>query len=237
MLHLQAYGGSDAGKLELHKTPLPDAIKYATELFISEGKDLDKELPQFADNYIRVQNLSQRGHTKRKDMPVIDTKDIKRFQKRIKNGFIDIVDPHPHDELHLEIDPFPVRLSGNQAKKWLQDGLKRNDGDAHDDKVNVKLETIPVGLLRPIQQQIYFDKSIANIAKDGSKGSRKFLGGDSVFIASADHKIIDGHHRFLTGMLIDPSIKVKVLVIDLPISKLLPLAVAYGDSIGNERNK
>lgn len=237
MLHLLAFGGSDAGQMELVKTSLPDAVDYADQLFKVNGLDMDKELPDFANNYVRAQNLANRGHTKRKNMPVIDTKDIKRFQKRLKNGFIDIVEPHPKDELHLEIDPFPMRLSGAQAQKWLQDGLKRNDGDAKDDKVNVKLATVPVGDLRPIQEQIYFDKSIGNIAEEGSAASRKFLKGDSVFIASADYRIIDGHHRFLTGMMIDPTIKVKVLVVDLPISKLLPLAVAYGDSIGNERNK
>lgn len=54
---------------------------------------------------------------------------------------------------------------------------------------------------------------------------------------SKDRYIIDGHHRFLTGMLIDPKMKVNVLMIDMPISELLPSSLDYSDTIGNVRNE
>ena len=38
------------------------------------------------------------------------------------------------------------------------------------------------------------------------------------------------------ALLLDSNMKVYVLEIDLPISKLLPLSIAYGDAIGNKRN-
>ena len=69
----------------------------------------------------------------------------------------------------------------------------------------------------------------------GPKESRKFLS-KSLVIASSGNFIIDVHHRFLTALLIDPTIKLKGIRIDLDINKLKALAVAYGDAIGNKRN-
>ena len=60
---------------------------------------------------------------------------------------------------------------------------------------------------------------------------------ENIYIVSSDNRIIDGHHRFLTSVLIDPRLKVNVLKIDMPIKKLLELTLAYTDAIGNVRNK
>ena len=43
----------------------------------------------------------------------------------------------------------------DQAKQWVSGGLAKNDGDAKDDIVNVKLKSVAVGKLVPIQEQIY----------------------------------------------------------------------------------
>ena len=56
-------------------------------------------------------------------------------------------------------------------------------------------------------------------------------------MVSKDDRIIDGHHRFLSAVLVDPAIQVTALEIDLPIKDLLPLTLAYTDAIGNVRNK
>ena len=121
---------------------------------------------------------------------------------------------------------------------WVNGGLAKNDGDAKDDIVNVSSESIAVGNLKPIQAQIYFDKSIKKISKDGVASSKNFMTSKfNNFIVSRDNRIIDGHHRFLTTVLIDPKIKVNCLKIDLPIRELLPLTLAYTDAIGNVRNK
>jgi hypothetical protein len=63
------------------------------------------------------------------------------------------------------------------------------------------------------------------------------LGNKTFFITSADNFIIDGHHRWLSGIVLDPNLKVNTLSIDLPIKDLLPMATAYGDAIGNKRNQ
>lgn len=230
----EATGGEEAGKLEIVKTDIKEARSFAEEVFSKNGFSLDEEIPNFDKNYMYAKNLAKLGTTKRHDMPVIDTADVKDLQHRLQNGYIDIKEPVSHDKISDE--PFPEGLHDRDAKLWLQNGLKVHDGDKEDDVVKVKLKSISVGDLKPIQKQIYFDKSITSTAEFGSKGTSDFLQNKSIFIASEDNYIIDGHHRFLSGVLIDPKMKVKVLSIDLPINVLLPLSLSYGDSVGNKRN-
>jgi hypothetical protein len=230
--------GAAAGKLELVKTNVDDAYAYAKSLFEKNGRDIDEELPHFKENYIIAQKQAGTGRTKRKDMPVIDAKDVKDFQRRLLAGKLDVRLPHDKHDITSSDDPFPEGLSGEEAKHFLEAGIKIHDGSKPDDKVNVNNTKITVGSLSPIQKQIYFDKSIAQIAKAGVENSKKFLtGGKTTFVTSSDQRIVDGHHRYLSGLLIDPTMKVNAISIDLPITKLLPLSLAYGDARGNKRNQ
>ncbi len=226
--------GQDAGNIELVNTSVEEARKYAEELMKENGRDLDTEIPDFDSNYVIAQKKAGMGRTVRKDMPVIDAPDVKKFQDRLAHGTIDL--HHPFGDDDLEEDPFPAGLSGDDATDWLHSGLKKNDGDEHDDKVPVETGKVRVGDLKPIQKQIYFDKSIAGAAENGAADSVKFFTTKTFFIVSTDNFIIDGHHRFLGAVLIDPDMEVQVLRIDLPIKELLPLSLAYGDAIGNKRN-
>lgn len=129
--------------------------------------------------------------------------------------------------LGLQRKEMPVILS------WQVDDFKK-----HLDKEKIKNKIIyqPVGDLKPIQGQIYFDKLIDSEIefggmKHGSKETKKTI------ITSKDGYIIDGHHRWATAMLTDPTIKVKTLSVDMDIHHLLEYAMQYGDSIGNIRNK
>jgi len=228
-------GQQSAGKLELVSTSIEKAYKYASDLFGQNNINIDKALPNFKKNYAVAQKKATTGKTQRKDMPVIDSSDVKALQTRLSNGYIDIAAPHA--PAIKNNDPFPQGLTGAAAERWLRNGLKQNDGakSNKDDVVKVNRGTIAVNKLKPIQKQIYFDKAVNSIAKFGSKASASHLG-KLIFITSADNYIIDGHHRFLSAMLIDPTMTVSVLSIDLPLSKLLPFALAYGDAIGNKRN-
>ena len=224
-------GGSDAGKLELLSTDVKKARAYGEKEFKKNGKELDKEIPDFDKNYIIAQQKAGIGKTKRKDMPVIASDDVKALLSKLKNGRIDIHAPF----YKKGDDPFPEGLSGKEAKDWVSHGMK--DGVKEDDVITVKLGKESAKNLKPIQQQIYFDNSIGKIAADGSKSSKAFLTKKSILVASTDNYIIDGHHRFLSAMLVDPDLQLPIVKIDLPISKLLPMALAYGDAIGNKRNK
>lgn len=228
--------GVAAVKLELVSTDVKAARKYAAKAFADEGKDLDEEIPNFDANYKIAQKQAKLGSTQRKDMPVITNNDVKQLQKRLTSGEIDVSAPFSKDT--NPADPFPEGLKGKDADKFLKAGLKVNDGDAKDDIVKVTKGIEAVGDLKPIQKQIYVDKSIGMTAPYGVDGTQKFLQSkDNFYITSADNYIIDGHHRYLQGVLIDPKMKVSVIKIDLPLSKLLPMTLAYADSIGNERNK
>jgi len=235
---IMSEAGQEAGKLELVKIDLKTAIEAGNEIFNKQNKDLYKEIPNFDKNFLFAQKQAGIGKTLRKDMPVIDGKDVKAFQDRLKNGTIDINEPHsPHSTFSLAThDPFPEGLSGTEAKEWLMNGMLHRDGDAKDDMVKVLNEKVAVGKLKPIQKQIYFDKAMKDTASFGADGSRNFLENQTFFIVSVDNFIIDGHHRYLAGIMLDPKMKVNVVKVNLPIKQLLPLSLAFGDAIGNKRN-
>jgi len=230
---LQEGGGTPAGELEISRTSVSDAREHGERVMKSFGRDLDEEIPKFDKNYRTAQNIANTGRTKRKNMPVISSSDVREFQRRLKSGYIDVAEPFRPSH---QSNPFPEGLKGREAKEWLESGLPKYDGDLDDDKVTIKLESVKVSNLKPIQKQIYFDESMRTIGKNGAEKTKSFLSSKSILICSSDLYIIDGHHRFLSGMLVDPSIKAQVLMIDLPIATLLPMAISYGDAIGNKRN-
>lgn len=225
-------GGAKAGSLEIHSTSISSAVDYARYKL---GDDKFSEIPDLASNYKFAKKQAGKGWTKRKDMPVITSRDVHEFKNRLQQGFIDIHPPHaPETD---PSNPFPTGLSGSEAKAWLERGLKKHDGESGDDRIKIETKMIPVGKLKPIQGQIYVDKAVDAIARAPLSQTKNFLSTQTLYITSSDNYIIDGHHRYLAGMLIDPKMKVQVLSIDLPIKTLLPMALAYGDAIGNYRNK
>jgi len=236
LLEKEDQSGQSAGKLELVKTDVKTARAYGEKVEKENGRDLDTEIPNFDKNYLKAQKITNKhGKTKRKEMPVVQDFQVKEMQERLKKGYIDINNPLS-DQTKKRGNPFPEGLTGKDANHFLEAGLKKYDGDANDDKVKVSLKKIKIGDLIPIQQQIYFDKSMDGTAQFGRKGTKDFLE-SSNFIASSDLAIIDGHHRYLSGYLLDPNLKVPVLIIDMPINKLLPMSKAYGDALGNKRNQ
>ena len=229
-------GGKAAGKLELLNTNLLKARSYAEKLFSNNDRELDKELPNFDKNYEMAQKSAKLGFAQRKDMPVIALKDVKLLQRSLAKGAIDISPPYAKND--VPDDPFPQGLDVKTGKHWVTHGMAMFDGDAKDDVVSAKFSKESVGNLKPIQAQIYFDKAIKKMADVGMEGSKAFqTKKENIYIVSSDNRIIDGHHRFLTTVLINPKIKVNCLKIDLPIRELLPLTLAYTDAIGNVRNK
>lgn len=227
-----AEAGQTAGKMELIKTPVDKARSYAESIF--KDPTLDLEIPNFDKNYVFAQRQAGIGRTQRRDMPVIDENDVKVFQQRLERGYIDLSTPFSKNT--SESNPFPDGLRGKQAKSYLSAGLEIHDGDKNDDRVKVTNPSVQVGKLKPIQKQIYYDKSINPIAENGVKNSTTFFVNKTFFIISSDNFIIDGHHRYLGAMLIDPKMKVQTVMIDLPIQILLPMSLSYGDAIGNKRN-
>lgn len=221
------------GKLEIVKTPLAKARAYAEKLFAEQGLSLDDEMPDFDKNYLIAQKRAGLGKTKRSDMPVINHDDVRDLQYRLKHGFLDVKKPHNN----LFPNPFPEGLSGADVHKWLEGGLPIYDGEKNDDKIKVSTKKIAADKLIPIQQQIYFDKAIEKIIRKGvARQTHHISDGASYLIVGKNGSIIDGHHRYLSGILLNPKMPIQCLVIDLPIEKLLPLTQSYTDAVGNQRN-
>jgi len=47
---------------------------------------------------------------------------------------------------------------------------------------------------------------------------------------------VDGHHKWLTAMFLDPSMFISVLFIDLPLNDLLNILEEFEDLVGNVKN-
>lgn len=218
--------GQAAGKLELINTDVETAKKYI------ENKGVDISGFEFEKNYLYAQKMAKLGKTQRKDMPVIDANDVKQFQERLSRGFIDV--SKPFSNTYNPSDPFPQGLSGKSAEEFLRRGIR--DTAISDDRVKITNKKVPVKNLKPIQKQIYFDKAADSIAQFGIQATISFTESKTFFITSSDLFIIDGHHRWLAALILDPNMKANILSIALPINKLLPLSLAYGDAIGNQRN-
>jgi len=224
-------GGAEAGKLDLVHDDIDAIIEYAVNKCKEYGRDIFEEVPDFKKNLLIAKSKFELGKTKRYDMPVIPTGFVKEFQRRLSQGHIDLNKP-----FHQNTDPsnpFPEGLTGQEAKEFLKRGLL--DGEEDDDKIKVKPFKEKAINLKPIQQQVYVDKSIDKIARDGAQGCRRFLVNKQL-ITSSDGFIIDGHHRLLTSLIVDPTIKLQGIEIDMDIEVLKKLALAYGDAIGNKRN-
>jgi hypothetical protein len=88
--------------------------------------------------------------------------------------------------------------------------------------------------LMPLQRQIYLDKSIDALAASGVQETIKFLQ-EVHLVVSSDLAVIDGHHRWLSALLLGP-VRVRVLVVDHPHARLLPALRVLSDLEGHERN-
>ena len=225
-------GGQDAGSMEIDRLSLSEAKRFFDKLLKRyQNMSVDQAIRNFGNNFKHAQSLARRGKTKRRDMPVIEDYQVKQFQARLKNGNIDKHRPWAKETNPR--NPFPEGLSGPKAEHFVKNGLF--DGSVEDDVIRVRNVYTPVKQLIPIQRQIYFDKCAENSSKFGIAASKRFLQG-SLMIQSEDHHILDGHHRWLSAMLIDPNMSLPGIQIMLPLNKLLPLGKAYGDAMGNRRN-
>ena len=86
----------------------------------------------------------------------------------------------------------------------------------------------PWGII-PTQRQIYVDKSIDGTARAGVEATTKFLLSNHVVI-SQDSRLIDGHHRWLTAFMINPSISLPAFRVRAPLDALLGVMLQFSDA-------
>jgi len=237
----QKAGGEKKGEIELLAYPFKVVLRKCRELIEKKNLTLIRQIKHFPQHlklaYAIFSHYS--NPVNRKDMPVIDSKDVKLLQARLLKGILDVNEPwSPETDPK---NPFPTGLTGAQAQAFLTRGLRYPDSH---DRVDVRVGYIVLRKLKPIQRQVYVDKVLKNIQRFGFREKMGFIQGfggknrdEGYFIASRDGWILDGHHRFLSGLLMNPNIKARCLVIDLEVRKLYRLLLAYGDAIGNKRNE
>ena len=216
-----------SSRLRIVDTAPEEAYAYAKGKAEENGVDMDAEYPDFIKSYKTIQKKLKKGWTKRKDMPVINPEDIARFKTLLEKGLLDVKPPW------TDKNSFPQFLNGSEAVAFTKKGLM--DGDLKDDKIKVKACKVKVSDLKPIQQEVYMDKSWDNLVKFGKDATKSFLQKGTTIISN-DNYIIDGHHRLTQAMFIDTNMSYGAIMIDLPIDTLLKISLSYGDAIGNKRN-
>ena len=223
-------GGEAPGKKEVSETSTKSAIKYLSKKL---NMDIEKEIPNFSKNYKLLRaKLDVHGSKARKDMPVVSWRQVKEFQHQLANGFLDIKAPF-NIEIEKLLGKFPNTLTDEQKEMWLNAG--KGDGDLKDDIVNADLMEIPAADLKPVQAQVYLSKVKDNFKKTGIPTNGHPIT-NKTLIVDKNNMIIDGHHRWTTVMVADPSIKMKVLKVDLDMQLLLKISKTFGVSQGNKQN-
>lgn len=226
---VKAGTGQAAGKYEFGKMGYREVLDYLN----SVGLDMEEEIQNFRKNWQLANKKVKKGWAKRKDMPVVNTVDTPRFKADIEAGRIDHKKPFAPDTDQKNL--FPDMFTAASAGKFLMRGLQ--DGSIKDDQIKVVRTKMKVRDLTPIQSQIYLDKAMKTAKNEGIPTRKSNIENRSVFVVSKSGHLIDGHHRYLSAMLIDPDIMAHVLMIDLPIKKLIDMAKSFGFAIGNTRNK
>lgn len=215
-------------KINCATASLKKARVYSETEFLKVHKSLNKVIPNFDRNYILLQDRCLNAlNIPRSQMPVIEPKDMVKFQRKIKAGHIDIFRPYASTKI------FPKKFVGKQGNTYLTLGLK--DGKIEDDVLKAKVMHVPAIQLLPLQSQIWLDKLIKYTIQYGvpKRGSRVVK---TTIIISKDGYILDGHHRYGQVMLSDPLLKMSCLFIPLSIGLLLKMTRSYGKAIGNLPN-
>ena len=222
-------------KLNVKTTDVRKALKWAEETYARFGLDVYKDLPNQERNNQALKKKMKYGTVQRINMPVVEPEDMGEFVKNIEAGRVDIFAPWAPD--HLD-NLFPWEHTGKPKlpvgdQTWITLGVQ--DGSQADDKLPVgSISPMSVKKLKPLQNEIWFDKLIATMLAFGPAVAGSFPNTKGVALASQDNFIIDGHHRYGQIMLTDPSVTMRVLTIPLKREKLLAVARSYGTSIGHK---
>ena len=211
---------------EISLTPVDDALAYAGKKL---GYDLRERVPGFEIHYANLQSLiSLHGERERRHMPVVHWREVKRLQRALVDGHLDIRPPF-NERVTKLLGRQPRQFDDQElAARWRTSGLR--DGDPHDDMVEAELVTVAVGDLTPIQAEIYFKKVVGKYRKHGLP-ERNGVMHEKPLVISRDNEIIDGHHRFATFYLVDPTIEVAALRVDIATDRLLSISRSYGASL------
>lgn len=214
--------------LNVASTSPESAAEYARRVW---GRDPEEVIPGFDANFRKLSRQVKRArNVPRGQMPVVEPKDISKFQAALITGKLDLFAPYAKRRLPLLTKKDKqIPLKPGERRVFLIGGWR--DGDKQDDRVAATFGRIPAGKLKPIQNQVWLEKLVNMIHRFGppKSGSRVL---DTTIIVSKDGYIIDGHHRWAQAVLADPSLGIQALRVPFPLEKLLSIAKTYGAAIG-----
>jgi hypothetical protein len=232
---LKRRDASDNWKLNVARISVDQAMTWAEATYRRYGGDLATDLPNLDKNFAWLKSrMKYAQDIPREYMPVIEPEDVQQFAKDLEGGHVDVFAPWaPEHAPNL----FPWEKAGNPPmfgnKEWITLGVK--DGSPEDDVVRVHGPApVTVRTLKPIQNQIWFDKLILSTAAFGPATQNSFAAKKGFLIGSSDGYIIDGHHRFGQIALYDPDIKALVLSVGVDVETLLKVARSYGSALGHK---
>jgi hypothetical protein len=222
----QASMTKKAWNMNMAKIGLEEARSFSQEKFQEEGMSLDKVWPDFDENFQTIKKkMGESLGITRDQMPVIEPDQIDKFKEDLEEGKVDIFRPYARGHL-VAPDDFSSR---EEAEEWIELGFE--DGKASDDQVRGRVTSIPVGDLLPTQGQVWFEKPVKWAIEFGP--ARESFG--ATIIVSKGGHILDGHHRWASVHLSDPSIPMEALEVPIGIEKLLEISRSYGEALGNDR--
>lgn len=130
--------------------------------------------------------------------------------------------------LYIQREDMPV-INSDQIKELQQMLLE----------VGIKFRQIivPACKLKPVQKNVYIEKAVNPILKHGLYKTKVYLRNHSSITVSKDLYIVDGHHRWLSAMLIKPKLGIKIFQIGLRFTELYRPMIAYSNILQNERKE
>lgn len=208
-------------------TPVDESLRYAARKL---DIDLADRVPGFERRYAELRDrVADHGRHARRHMPVIHWREVKRLQRALVDGHLDIRPPYNREVRRLTGQFPPTFDSDELADLWRGSGL--DDGALLDDVVDARMVRVAAGDLVPLQAEIFFRKVVKKYRRQGLPTQRSVIA-ERPLVISRDNEIIDGHHRFAAVYLVDPTIELAALRVDIDAARLLRISRAFGESIG-----
>lgn len=214
-------------RLNIATTAIKEAENYTNWLFTKQGKDYKTIIPKFHDNYKHIKEKIKEYSLEipRNAMPVIEPKDMKKFEADVKKGnLMDLFAPYVPGKAIFPEDYYSI----------IERKHNVNIRNIHKIKPNVRM--VPANRLKPLQSQVWLNLVDNYILQYGiPTSSSKTV--KTTIIISREMYILDGHHRWAQVMLSKPSLKMQTFFIPLDVRQLLELTKVYGVAIGNKPNQ
>lgn len=223
-----------ADKFGVYKRGEMPVINNSNFKGVGKGKEDDESAPRTEMMDDALEDGGVEDHNKRKTVMANQVLTLKFL---LQHGFIDVIGEDKELAKKVQAD---LDKDEELSKKWLTAG-----GGDKKEQIGGAVVDIPVSKLKPIQEQIFFIKSIYMATPLGGKEEPTKEGMDwllkpndksPITIVSKDKFILDGHHRWLGAYLVDPNSKMKCCVINMNKNELLELTNKFTGAIGNKPN-